>query len=296
MRAAQDLEENLYVDSSSDDDSLTPGAVRYVRGVINTSDSSRTFSESNIVDDLKQPVADRAMATMSSVLHLVAELVPETDNFQSENERLREELQLEREERENTVVVVATSAEPMVEETNFTKRKTMIYRGIAVFFVVIGVAVGVVVGVTDANKKTSPATSPTKPTRFDLFLEALLVQDPGLEKSVLTTSSTPQYEALYWLANEDKMDPETAPGRNILERFVLSTLYFATGGDNWRNQFKFLDERSVCQWNNGESPDSGPFAGILCNASGHVANINMGKLVLLFHVVDKTWHGKQCIF
>jgi hypothetical protein len=131
----QDIEENLYMDSSSDDDSLTPGAV-HVGGVLNTLDSTRTFSESSIVDRPQQPVA------VPSVLHLVAELVPETDDVQAEVERLREELQLEREERENPVVVIASSAEPMVEGTNFTKRKTMIYCGIAAFFVVIGVVVG----------------------------------------------------------------------------------------------------------------------------------------------------------
>jgi hypothetical protein len=60
------------------------------------------------------------------------------------------------------VVVVASSAKPMVEENNFTKRKTMIYCGIAAF-VVIGVAVGGAIGVASANKNTSPATS----LRFD---------------------------------------------------------------------------------------------------------------------------------
>jgi hypothetical protein len=328
-RAAQeDIENNLYVDSSSDDDSLTPGAV-HVGGVMKTLDSTRTFSESVIVDEPQQPAADRAVATMPSVLHLVAELVPETDDVQAENERLREELQLEREEREkqqqkdiNTVVAVASSAEPIVEENNFTKRKTMIYCGIAAVFVLIGVAVGVAVGVTPApdNNTTDaptpsqatippskppivsptdepsksptmrptiePSLSPTKPSRFDLFLEALLVQDPDLEVSVFTNSgtSTPQYRALSWLANEDalNLDPETAPGRDILERFVLVTFFFSTDGDNWRNTFKFLQKRSVCEWNNGEPLDSDLFGGIVCNGSGQVATLSMGKLVLLF--------------
>jgi hypothetical protein len=166
-------------------------------------------------------------------------------------------------------------------------------------FVVIGVAVAVAVGVTSANKNTtSPSSSPTKPSRFDLLLEALLVQEPDLEVSVLTNSGTPQYEALSWLADEDalNMDPETATGRDILERFVSSTFFYATDGDNWRNTFKFLQQRSVCEWNNGERFDSGSFAGISCNGSGHVANLIMGKLVLLFHAIDKTWHGNQCIF
>jgi hypothetical protein len=36
-RAAQDIEENIYVDSSSDDDSVTPGALLvHVGGVIST--------------------------------------------------------------------------------------------------------------------------------------------------------------------------------------------------------------------------------------------------------------------
>jgi hypothetical protein len=217
-----------------------------------------------MVDEPQQPVA------VPSALHLVAELVPETDDVQAEVERLREELRLEREERENTVVVVASSAEPMVEENNFTKRKTMIYCGIAVF-VVIGVAVGVAVGVTAANNNTTrskppivsptdePSSSPTKPPRFNLFLEALLVQDPGLEESALTNSSTPQYETqshtllsfrnliafLHLLppvaksnaakTKRSRMSPRQGCLPDILERLVLTTFYFATGGDKWRD-------------------------------------------------------------
>jgi hypothetical protein len=103
-------------------------------------------------------MADGGLATMPSALHLVAELVPETDDFQAENERLQEELQLEWEGREKTVVVVASSSKPMIEENNFSKRRTMIYCGI-VAFVVIRVVVGVAVGVTGAPTPL-PATSP----------------------------------------------------------------------------------------------------------------------------------------
>jgi hypothetical protein len=299
-------DEVVSVDSSSDDNSLTPGAM-HVGGVINTLDSTRTFSESNIVDEPPQLVADRAMATVPSVPHLVAELVPETDNDKDEIKVLQELLRQEREERTNTVVVVASSAEPMVEGTNFIKRKTMIYCGIAAF-VIIGVVVGVVVSVTANNNMPdaptpSPATSqPSKspsPTnsRFNLFLEALLVQEPGLEVSVLTNPSTPQWEALSWLVFEDtsNMDPETAPGRDILERFVLATFYFATNGDNWKDKFNFLQETSVCAWNNGATIQDNSFRGIQCNGSGQVSALTLSKLVLLFHVIDNTWNGNSLL-
>jgi hypothetical protein len=297
------------MDSSSDDDSLTLEA-EHVGGVLNTFDATLTFSESNTVDEPEQAAADRAMATRPSVLDLVAELIPETDDVEAENERLREELQLEREERENNVLVVASSAEPRVEENNFTKRKTTIYRSMAVF-AVIGVAVAVAVGVTSANSNTTPSkppiVSPTdepssspSPTisRFDLFLEALLGQDPDLEVSVMKETGTPQFQALSWLDLDDplNLDPETAPGRDILERFVVATFYFATNGSNWNNPFNFLNEKSVCDWNNGEPLHSVSFGGISCNESDHVANLSMGKLVRLFYVMDNTWHGNQCIF
>jgi hypothetical protein len=298
-RAAQDIEENLYVDFSSDDDSLTPGAV-HVGGVMNTLDSTRTFSESNIVDEPEQPAADRAMATMPSVLHLVAELVPETDDLQAEIERFREEVKKEREQQENSLVVVAISAEPMVEENNFTNCKRMIYCGIAAFVVIV-VAVAVAVGVTSENNNTTPSKplilSPTdesssspSPTisRFDFFLEALLDQNPDLEVSVLTNTGTLQFEALSWLAHEDalNLDPETANGRDILEHFVLAIFYFATDGDNWTKQSQFLQDKSVCEWNgtewNGIEWNGIEWNGIKCNGSDHVSRHDMGKLVLLF--------------
>jgi hypothetical protein len=127
---------------------------------------------------------------------------------------------------------------------------------------------------------------------------SVLRAEANLDRRALSSPETPQYQSLNWLAYDDpaNLDPETDPGRDILERFILAAFFFATDGGNWTNQFNFLQNRSVCEWYNGDPPPSDSLSGISCNERGHVANLRMGKLVLPFRVIDETWHGNQCIF
>jgi hypothetical protein len=84
--------------------------------------------------------------------------------------------------------------------------------------------------------------------------------------------SSPQYEALDWMTNEDSTDLQsTMSNDELVERFVLLVLYFATGGESWVSQHGFLNPLNThCSWNSGE-------LGVVCNDQGSVVELDLCK-------------------
>ena len=88
--------------------------------------------------------------------------------------------------------------------------------------------------------------------------------------------SSPQYAALAWMANSDSADLQlTMSDDELVERFVLVLLYFATGGASWSDQVRFLTPSlNTCSWN---SIVDGTTIGIGCNEEGSVVRFDVGK-------------------
>ena len=292
-------------DDDEDESFDAPGAIRIPginsSGVGPESGEAQTLTMGTTSSVANELTSRPSLPTMAVV---EAELVPENDTVKEENERLREELQREREERgrqqqqQQQQVVIAGAAEP-IDERKF-KYTVWLYVGIAILFVGVGVAVGVTVGLdptpeseptntqqqpvptmkpsTDPTLMPSvtPTANPTKPPRLDLFLESFLTNEPRLNATVLTNTTSPQYRALAWLADEDELVLEPVPFSTLtFERFILVTLFFATDGFNWANEFRFLRTSSICEWNNGVDWAND---GVRCNEKGFVSKIYMGKV------------------
>jgi len=68
---------------------------------------------------------------------------------------------------------------------------------------------------------------------------------------ILSNQSTPQFEALQWLADTDpaNLSVDNTPLFSLQARFIVATLYFATNGVSWTNQCNFLTASDVCDWN-----------------------------------------------
>ena len=107
----------------------------------------------------------------------------------------------------------------------------------------------------------TPFDRPTSDSREDqIFLQLTAITDPA----TLDDPETPQGRAYQWLANEDPRQLD--PGDPTLDqRYILTTLYYATGGDEWKECFQgatneecgqgffpdakaFLSEESECTW------------------------------------------------
>ena len=74
---------------------------------------------------------------------------------------------------------------------------------------------------------------------------------------------SPQTRALRWLVYDDPMQLEppsnTIETSKLAERFALTVLYYATGGENWASSHNFLSGQDVCEWNSVD--DRGYFSG-----------------------------------
>jgi len=94
-----------------------------------------------------------------------------------------------------------------------------------------------------------PTAAPTEQSEYD-FLYDLFLPYSG---NTLNDNSTIQYRALEWLAFEDPMGlPIKDSNETILiERYAAVVFYFATGGEKWKNQYNFLTNTSICDWNDG---------------------------------------------
>lgn len=69
---------------------------------------------------------------------------------------------------------------------------------------------------------------------------------------ILANEESPQYKALHWMAYEDilRRQPDTDfKIKKIIQRYVLSVIYFATAGELWRHSALFLSNLDECSWN-----------------------------------------------
>lgn len=107
--------------------------------------------------------------------------------------------------------------------------------------------------------------------RYKLFQSTL---EP-LTGASIDGSDSPEAQALYWISYDDsaQIDPQSHIDK-VTQRFVLATLYFSTGGDNWEHSFSFLSHHDECEWNHGGDSLGGAY----CNDNGYVDTLVLSGL------------------
>jgi hypothetical protein len=105
------------------------------------------------------------------------------------------------------------------------------------------------------------------------MLREMLIPLSGIDS--LSDSSSPQYAAMAWLADEDPafLDLGVTPFNTISDRYIVVLLYFGTTGNRWRAQRDFLTVTNICKWNDGG--EGGAFEGIRC-LNNEVVDIILG--------------------
>jgi hypothetical protein len=182
---------------------------------------------------------------------------------------------------------VASYATEMEQPVHHTIRRRAVTHTLC-WLLVVAVALGLgatgIYFLVKGDGMTSPATAdtttpwiPSNTMRQEQF-RAVLGSLSGYNE--LNDYSTPEYQALYWISNVDGygLDPETSKYETIMERYVAALLYFSTSGDSWNNQFNFLSQGSICEWNDVVviGPGAKPVErGILCNDQGRVKKIDL---------------------
>ena len=95
--------------------------------------------------------------------------------------------------------------------------------------------------------RLTPNPTPPSTTVFDGMLGFAQTVSSS---SSLSIPSSPQYQAVEWLA-QDKVDNNSNwSGYELLQRYVLRILYLSTNGENWRNfaSTSWFGAASVCEW------------------------------------------------
>jgi hypothetical protein len=131
-----------------------------------------------------------------------------------------------------------------------------------VIFVLPLVVVGILVGVWFWGSSSQTIPAPSEPTvaptgiTLDSRIRDIITTITPL--SVLDDASTPQYQAYKWVKEDyeslQRLSGQTVDTLNlnvtsVLQRYALSTLYYATNGSHWENSCNFLSNHSSeCEW------------------------------------------------
>jgi hypothetical protein len=87
-------------------------------------------------------------------------------------------------------------------------------------------------------------------------LRQLLVSQGITPEEEFDYPSTPQAQALQWMAYQD-LHPGLDLGfghdeyaaKKMIQRYALAVTYYATNGPGWYNQINFLSDKDECEWN-----------------------------------------------
>jgi hypothetical protein len=148
----------------------------------------------------------------------------------------------------------------------FGRKGTRFLIGLAfALLLVVGVIFGVTVFLTTNNNKDSPSITP-----YLSPLTEILLQNEVADTEALQDESSPQFQALRWLANNDPavLDLNSTPTAILVERYVLAVLYFSTSAEGGLTNAPNLlsPSSSVCEWK-----------GVSCNGGDLVVGLVLGK-------------------
>lgn len=159
------------------------------------------------------------------------------------------------------------TAEILNEKRLSSKRvKVLIAVGfIVVILAIIGVVFGVMLPREPLQTQTNSSTASPTASPITSLTELLsnISSDGGTD---LQTPSTPQNDALRWLAGNTYLD--TYSDEKKIQRYALATFYYSTDGDNWTDKDGWLTDIDECVWYN--EADDGPF----CSSSGGVRELD----------------------
>mmetsp|Transcript_732 Transcript_732/g.956 ORF Transcript_732/g.956 Transcript_732/m.956 type:complete len:445 (-) Transcript_732:206-1540(-) len=121
---------------------------------------------------------------------------------------------------------------------------------------------------TDTGGETHTSLAKSMPTIIELTpeqekfntLQSILSPSISAPESFELTH-TPQYRALTFLVSTDGRNlpiPTTSSQEaKFIQRYILTVLYYAMGGEEWNHQFKFLSALDECRWNEKISVEGG---------------------------------------
>jgi hypothetical protein len=164
-------------------------------------------------------------------------------------------------------------------------------------FLVLGAIVAIVVAFSVAaaravqGRSRAVHYSSSMSSRMSATVDVLAESGISL-KSDLLREESPQYQAAYWIANQDS-ERLSIPSNldenpfQFVQRYVLTVLYYALNGNNWINSLNFTAGIHECGWFDSVPDASGQsFAvGVTCDDRLEVRNLLIRKYM--------EWNGME---
>mmetsp|Transcript_24800 Transcript_24800/g.58841 ORF Transcript_24800/g.58841 Transcript_24800/m.58841 type:complete len:932 (-) Transcript_24800:100-2895(-) len=153
--------------------------------------------------------------------------------------------------------------DPAVNGKPNGRRRKWILVGLTILVVAVAAGIGGALASSVSSNESpvtpteepSPTTAPTivESPMFKSLKDVLAGNISSVED--LNTPSTPQYDALLWIADQDAIS-DTNEMKKLTQRYILAVLFYALSGDDWKGEFKsssstssWLDpETDVCSW------------------------------------------------
>ena len=165
-------------------------------------------------------------------------------------------------------------------ESPAARKKKMCYVGIIVLL--LGLVTAVIVLATGNGNGGGNGDANSTSKRKDSIMDLLLDSKVSLRKD-LEDPGKPQGQALAFVVNSDIFDVTVQEDRQrIIERYVVTVLYYHLGGQNWTRRLNFLTPMDHCEWYTRFliDQDTSAHVGILCDETNTVIAINLCKSVI----------------
>jgi len=219
----------------------TPGAF-HVGGGSGSEGSEDLDSEQPQNGDVEQGIVPSPLGTPTLEAHIVDEASEQAryNRLHEDLEKMREELSEERQQHKPPIMVPAVPVS-FIEDCKSKLRWCFTFEFLTVILGCIGIALVI-------SAITTAADPPLPPAFYDLvpLLESVLPE----RAATLSDPSSPQFQAAKWLAGNANFTAMSNQKR--IQRYVLATLYFSTGGDKWFNKFGWLTDTDECDWWNSK--------------------------------------------
>jgi hypothetical protein len=116
------------------------------------------------------------------------------------------------------------------------------------------------------SEPSNPTTGPP-PSAFDPtsdVLVALLSTVSADEGAALRDPTSPQFAAMQWIRSPNNAGIYN--DRIFLQRYALATLYYSTGGDQWKSSELWLTDATECNW-----------VSSTCDEEGYIMEISLAN-------------------
>lgn len=237
MISSADFESGMVAKASYQDDDqgpLTEAEPAHQHGAFAVAGPNAPQYENTDLDVFTTTSTENAQTDQNAAVS--AEIV----DTEAENRKVQARIDKELAEREKNTPIAE-----VVSDRRFSPRVQRL--GIAGILLVIAAIVLAIV-LSRLDPEPTPTLTPPPPTLTPpppglIELLSSVSPDGG---AALNTISSPQSNALNWLAGNINLDSYS--NETKIQRYALATLHYSTGGDDWRQNTDWLGDNDECGW------------------------------------------------